>query len=157
YASLQAHQAERRWIGPSCFGPASVISAKYVCGRLGKRANLGVRFHEPRRRSPCGLKPSLRATRVLFTTPVAMVLSFGPFPGEGTSMNLYSKALTSLCPLGPGTSRPAGAVFVLLILFTAAPALAQTTGTLSGTVADQTGAVLPGVTILAGHVPTGTT
>src|SRR5262249_9895099 len=85
-----------------------------------------------------------------------MVLSFGPLPGGGTSMNLYAKALARLGPFGPRTSPLAGAVFVLAILVTAAPALAQTTGALSGTVTDQTGAVLPGVTILVVHVPTGT-
>lgn len=72
-------------------------------------------------------------------------------------MKVYSKALARLCPFGPHTSPVAGAVFVLLILLTAGPALGQTTGALSGTVTDQTGAVLPGVTVVAVHVPTGTT
>ena len=44
-------------------------------------------------------------------------------------------------------------------LLLAQPAFAQTmtTGTISGTVVDQQGGVLPGATVLATHVPTGTT
>ena len=71
-------------------------------------------------------------------------------------MNLY-EALARLCPWGPRRWPTAGAVLVLSVLLTAAPALAQTTGALSGTITDQTGAVLPGVTVLVVHVPTGTT
>ena len=43
-----------------------------------------------------------------------------------------------------------------LILLAAVPAVAQTTGTLSGAVADQTGGVLPGASVVAVHVPTNT-
>src|SRR5262249_54840096 len=48
-------------------------------------------------------------------------------------------------------------VCLALVVLAAAPVAAQTTGTLSGRVADQTGAVLPGASIVAVHTPTGTT
>jgi hypothetical protein len=52
---------------------------------------------------------------------------------------------------------PARAFFICAVLVLAAlPATAQTTGTLSGTVVDQSGGVLPGATVNAVHVPTGT-
>ncbi len=44
-----------------------------------------------------------------------------------------------------------------LVLLVVVPAGAQTTGVLSGTAVDQSGAVLPGVGITAVHTPTGTT
>jgi hypothetical protein len=48
---------------------------------------------------------------------------------------------------------PAGCVFLLLL---AAPSFAQTgTGRISGLVKDSTGAIVPGVTILAVHEETG--
>lgn len=50
-----------------------------------------------------------------------------------------------------------GLLWLGAILLAAVPAAAQTTGTLSGTVADQTGAVLPAANIVAVHTPTGTT
>ncbi len=46
---------------------------------------------------------------------------------------------------------------LLLILCAADPIAAQTTGSLSGTIADASRAVLPGVTVVATHVPTSTT
>jgi hypothetical protein len=46
---------------------------------------------------------------------------------------------------------------VLAALTLAGPALAQTTGALSGTITDQTGGSLPGVTVVVVHTPTGTT
>lgn len=49
-----------------------------------------------------------------------------------------------------------GLVRVALLLFFAVPVAAQTTGTLSGTVTDQSGAILPGVSIVATHTPTNT-
>src|SRR5215468_3634133 len=53
---------------------------------------------------------------------------------------------------------PARAVgYLAIALLSAAPLAAQTTGTISGTVADQTGAVLPGANVVAVHTPTGTT
>ncbi|HEX9204099.1 MAG TPA: carboxypeptidase-like regulatory domain-containing protein, partial [Vicinamibacteria bacterium] len=44
-----------------------------------------------------------------------------------------------------------------LALLAVVPAVAQTTGVLSGTAVDQSGAVLPGASITAVHTPTGTT
>src|ERR1041384_8634188 len=55
-------------------------------------------------------------------------------------------------------SRRVCAIVAVCVLACVRPAFAQTltTGTLSGVVADQQGAVLPGVTITATHEPTGT-
>jgi hypothetical protein len=44
---------------------------------------------------------------------------------------------------------PAGSLAVVLVLVLVAPAAAQTTGGINGTVSDNTGAVLPGVTVTA--------
>ena len=54
------------------------------------------------------------------------------------------------------TSRSLCAFVVLVWALFAAPALAQTSGSVTGTVADTTAGVLPGATITATHVPTGT-
>src|SRR5437867_8917064 len=67
----------------------------------------------------------------------------GPIKGD-TFMRLYMKAL----------------VIPLLLAFAAspAPALAQaTTGTISGTVTDESKAVLPGATVTVKNVETGST
>ena len=50
-----------------------------------------------------------------------------------------------------------GLVFLVFIGLAAVPASAQTMGVLSGTVVDQSGAILPGANVVAVHTPTGTT
>jgi len=47
-------------------------------------------------------------------------------------------------------------VLLILLLSSSRPAAAQTTGALSGTLTDTTGGVLPGATVIAIHLPTGT-
>lgn len=70
-------------------------------------------------------------------------------------MKLLPTVLARLC-FGRATLSTPRAICAALFLSIAGPASAQTTGTLSGTVTDQTNAVLPGVTVVAVHVPTGT-
>jgi hypothetical protein len=56
------------------------------------------------------------------------------------------------------TTRTVLVVFALVLAFYGAPrAQTTTTGTLSGTIVDQQGGLLPGVTVTAVHTPTGTT
>ncbi len=71
-------------------------------------------------------------------------------------MKLLPRARTRLCFTPPRALRTSG-LCLLLIMAMAGPALAQTTGTLSGTITDQSGGLLPGVAVVAVHVPTGTT
>ena len=68
-----------------------------------------------------------------------------------------------LSPKSPAQLREVARTFLAkaisclaVILSLAIPAAAQTTGSLSGTVTDQTGGVLPAVNIVALHTPTGT-
>ena len=72
-------------------------------------------------------------------------------------MKLLPRALARFCTAMSRTSSVPGALCLALLISSAGPASAQTTGTLSGEITDQTGAVLPGVTVVAVHVPTGTT
>ena len=72
-------------------------------------------------------------------------------------MKLLPRVLARLCTAPSRTSSGAGVLCLALLISSAAPAPAQTTGTLSGNITDQTGGILPGVTVVAVHVPTGTT
>jgi hypothetical protein len=55
-----------------------------------------------------------------------------------------------------GTSCARGLACLAVVLLTALPAAAQTTGVLSGNLADASGGLLPGVSVSAVHTPTGT-